>query len=131
MKAYILLFLLSLCLSQFQKDIGTPDVTKTIDVTSENNFWVASEMNKVIEFTFPVNHSEGGYSWHLDELYHDCNLDFYQEPWFYQDDPSMWFYQEQFFQSPATGFENFDDHQKAQVKSTFIQAVPNWTFRKS
>lgn len=75
MKTAVLSALLIMCVAQFQSVLIDGDQVETIDVDNDQYKWMQFEVGTVAELQFPVDHLDGGYSWYLDELYHDCDLD--------------------------------------------------------
>ena len=131
MKSIIITLLLVMTLAQFQRDIGAADVEIVVNVSETKHLWIQQPKDNTFQLQFPVDHADDGYSWYLDELYHNCDNEFYTEPWYEQEDASLWFYEEQFFSGSLTDYDDFDNHQKVNFYAEFYESEPNWTFRRS
>ena len=127
MRTALLLSLIVMTLS-FPQHFLAPHETKTVD-PDEPYFWASFHYNQTVGLDFPVHHTDDGYSWYLDEFYHDCDLELNEYIW--RDHDKVLDFEQSFSTKSASGFGSYPDTQSVTFTPQQYMSTPHWTWWKS
>ena len=102
--------------------------TEIVD-PEEPYFWASFHFNQTVGLDFPVHHTDDGYSWYLDELYHDCDLELNDYIW--RDHDKVHHFEQSFSTKSASGYSSYPDTQSVTFTPEYYMSTPHWTWWKS